>query len=170
VNKAVGDIAAAAGFLRSLPSVGADGSVGIVGFCLGGGLALLALARTTMFRAGIVYHHSLFPDNRELKGIACKLQCHYGTNDRSTPKEEVDSFTKALDHHGVSYEIHWYEGMGHSFAQVPPDADLPSARRSAADLSHARCLEFLNRELGTGRPLSVVETQLTTHNGNPLAE
>src|SRR5438105_15036123 len=66
VNRAVDHIAAGADFLRSLPWVGPNGNVGILGFCLGGGLVLLAMARTRSFQAGVVYHQSLFPDVREL--------------------------------------------------------------------------------------------------------
>lgn len=148
VDTVVKALAGGAAFLRSLPWVGAEGKVGIMGFCLGGGLVLLATARTDAFQAGVVYHQSLFPDVRELADITCKLQGHYGTDDHSTPQIEVDAFTKALDRFGKSYEIHMYEGMGHSFAQVAPDADLPSARRAAANLSYERSFEFLHRELG----------------------
>jgi len=145
VNPIVEQLAGGATFLRSLPFV--DGKVGIMGFCLGGGLVLLAVARSDAFQAGVVYHQSLFPDKRELAGIKCKLQCHYGTEDHSTPKDEVDAFTRELDRLGKSYEIHWYEGMSHSFAQIAPDADAPPARRAAANLSHERSFAFLRREL-----------------------
>ena len=136
-----------AAFLRSLPWVGPDNKVGIMGFCLGGGLALLAMARSDAFQAGVVYHQSLFPDVRELENINCKMQCHYGTEDHSTPEAEVNAFTKALDRFGKVYELHMYQGMGHSFAQFAPDADLPPAQRAATDLSFARSFEFFHREL-----------------------
>jgi carboxymethylenebutenolidase len=145
---AVDSLAGAADFMRSLPWVGPSGNLGIMGFCLGGGLVLLAAGRTDKFQAGVVYHQSLFPDPLELKDIDCRLQCHYGTNDHSTPREEVDAFTKALDGYGKDFEIHWYEGQGHSFAQITPDADVPPAQRAAANLSQDRAFEFLWRELG----------------------
>ena len=150
VGPVVEALAGGAAFLRSLPWVGPQGKVGIMGFCLGGGLVLLACGRTAAFDAGVVYHQSLFPDMRELEGIACNLQCHYGTEDHSTPKEEVDAFTKAMDRLGKPYELHWYEGMPHSFAQITPDAEVPPPRRAATDLSYARSFEFLHRELGGG--------------------
>ncbi len=148
VNRGIEQIAAAADFLRSLPWVGPQGKVAIQGPCLGGGLALLAAAKTQKFQAGIIYHQSLFPDARELQGITCRLQCHYGTDDRSTTRGEVDAFTRALDGYGVEYEVFWYEGMGHSFAQITPDAEVPPERRAAAELSQQRCFEFLRKELG----------------------
>jgi len=147
VLRSIGQLAAGADFLRTLPWVGPDGGVGILGFCLGGGLALLAISDTDRFDAGVIYHQSLFPDPRDLAAIDKPLICHYGTDDKSTPREEVDAFTRELDAHGKRYELHWYEGMGHSFAQIAPDADVPPAQRAAADLSHERTFEFLHREL-----------------------
>jgi len=148
VNRAVDHIVAGADFLRGLPSVGPDGRIGVMGFCLGGGLALLAAARSDKVQAAVIYHHSLFPDARELEGIQCRLLCHYGTNDHSTPREEVEAFTKTLDGYDKDYEICWYDRMGHSFAQITPDADVPPEQRAAATLSEKRSFDFLWRELG----------------------
>jgi carboxymethylenebutenolidase len=148
VEAAVGQIVAGADFLRSLAWVGPDGRIGILGFCLGGGLALLALGRSDRFQAGVIYHQSLFPDARALESIAAPLLCHYGTLDRSTPREEVEAFTAVLDRLGKRYELHWYEGLGHGFAEPPPDADVPPTQRAAAELSHARSIDFLWQELG----------------------
>jgi carboxymethylenebutenolidase len=167
VNAAVDHLTGAANFLRSLPWVGEAGRVGIMGFCLGGGLVLLVAGRTSSFQAGVVYHQSLFPDSAELETINCRLQCHYGTNDHSTPRAEVDAFTKALDAYDKEYEVHWYEGQGHSFAQITPDADVPAERRAAADLSYERAFEFLRRELNPAaedqpthdRPAEAPETE-----------
>jgi dienelactone hydrolase len=110
---------------------------------------LLALGRSDRFQAGVIYHQSLFPDPRVLESIEAPLICHYGTLDRSTPREEVDAFTAILDARGKRYERHWYEGMGHGFAEHPPEADVPPAQRAASELSHDRSIDFLWRDLGS---------------------
>lgn len=147
VDAAVARIVGAAAFLHSLPWVGTAGPVGIMGFCLGGGLAILAAARSHEYRAAVIYHHSLFPDESELDGITCPMQYHIGTDDHSTPRVELDAFTAALERKGKSCEVNWYEGMGHSFAQITPDADVPAAQKQASDLSYERSFEFFRRAL-----------------------
>jgi len=147
INDATRRIIGGAAFLKSLPWVGQDSKVGIMGFCLGGGLALLAPARSDAFAAAVIYHQSLFPDERELENIHVKVMCHYGTKDESTPAEEVAAFTKALDRMDKTYECLWYEGMHHSFAQVTEDADIPAAQKAASDLSYERSFKFLHAEL-----------------------
>lgn len=148
VDHATKKIIGAAAFLRYLPWVGLRGRVGILGFCLGGGLAILAAARSREFASAVIYHHSLFPDERELEGLNGPMQYHIGTNDHSTPKDEIDAFTAALDRRGKKYELHWYEGMEHSFAQIAPDAKVSALRRAATDLSYDRSFAFFHRTLG----------------------
>lgn len=149
VQAAIPQILSGADYLRSLAWVGPQGRVGVLGFCLGGGLALLALSRSDRLQAGVIYHQSLFPDPRSLETIQAPLICHYGPLDRSTPREEVEAFAAALDACGKRYELHSYDGMGHGFAEPPPDEEVPPAQRAASDLSHDRSIDFLCRELGT---------------------
>ncbi len=146
VNQTVEDIGAACGYLRKLPWVGAQGKLGVIGFCLGGGLALLALARTQEFQAGVIYHHSLFPDPEELRGISCKILGHYGTADDSTPREEVEAFRKTLQRFGKKHEIVFYEGMGHGFVDSPLLKESKERCKAAAE-SLARTYKFLREEL-----------------------
>jgi len=56
--------------------------------------------------------------------------------------------------------VQWYEGMGHSFAQITPDANVPPAQRAATDLSQERSFEFFRRELGGDVPRAMAPMPL----------
>ena len=148
IDRAIGDVTAGARFLRDLPWVESDARVGVVGFCLGGGLALLSLGRTDAFGAGVIYYHSLFPDEKELEGIDARLLCHYGAADQTTPREEVDAFTAALDRYEKRYEVAFYEGAGHSF--LNPGNNPSPAQQRAREASLDRTFAFLREELAGG--------------------
>lgn len=150
VERTVENMSAGADFLRSLPWTADDAPVGIVGFCLGGGLVLLSLARTNTFGAGVVYYHSLFPDSQELENIRVPMMCHYGTKDHTTPIEEIEAFRAALDHYEKQYELFMYEGVGHSF--LNPNQDSSERRAAAAAESLERTFAFFNNHLGVNHP------------------
>lgn len=150
VQRTVENLSAGADFLRSLPWTADDAPVGIVGFCLGGGLVLLSLARTNAFGAGVVYYHSLFPDSEELENIRVPMMCHYGTHDHTTPVSEIEAFRAALDRYEKQYELFMYEGVGHSF--LNPNQDSSERREKAAAESLERTFAFFRNHLGAPAP------------------
>ena len=81
-------------YLRKLPWVGKK-KVAVLGFCMGGGLALYALAQSKAFDAGVIYYQSMFPDPEDLKSISAPMLCHYGTDDRGTTQTEIDMFRES---------------------------------------------------------------------------
>jgi carboxymethylenebutenolidase len=144
ISRAVEKIADSVPYLRKLPWVGKK-KIAVLGFCMGGGLALYALGRSKAFAAGVIYYQSLFPDPEELRGIAAPLQCHYGTEDANTTKAEIQMFREALDRYGKKYEIHMYEGAGHAFLNNP--SGTSAANRKAADESVAKTRKWLKKVL-----------------------
>ncbi len=129
-------------YLRRLPYVGRR-KIAVLGFCMGGGLALYALAKSKAFAAGVIYYQSLFPDPEDLRGIRAPLLCHYGTEDANTTKAEIDMFREALDRYGKKYEIRMYDGAGHAFLNNP--SGKVEANRRAAEESVAGTRKWLKR-------------------------
>ena len=156
VERTVENLSAGADFVRSLPWTADAAPVGIVGFCLGGGLVLLSLARKDTFGAGVVYYHSLFPDSEELMHISVPMMCHYGTRDHTTPIEEIEAFRAALDRYEKQYELFMYEGVGHSF--LNPNQDSSAQRQNAAAESLERTFAFFREQLGVPVPAVAEET------------
>jgi carboxymethylenebutenolidase len=131
-------------YLRKLPWVGKK-HVAVLGFCMGGGLALYALAQSRAFAAGVIYYQSLFPDPEDIKTITAPLLCHYGTDDPGTTKTEVDTFRETLERHKKKYEIEMYEGAGHAFLNNPSTKN--TANQEAAAKSVARTAKWLKKHL-----------------------
>ncbi len=145
VRRAAEKIVDSVSYLRKLPFVGQK-KIAVLGFCMGGGLALYALAKSRSFAAGVIYYQSLFPDPQELKTIRVPLQCHYGTEDANTTPAEIEMFRAALDRYGKKYEIRLYEGAGHAFLNNP--SGKIEADRKAAERSVARATKWLKKVLG----------------------
>jgi carboxymethylenebutenolidase len=144
IPRAVEKVGDAVAYLRKLPWVG-NKHVAVLGFCMGGGLALYALAQSRVFAAGVIYYQSLFPDPDDLKTITAPLLCHYGTDDPGTTKAEIDMFRETLDKHKKKYEIEMYEGAGHAFLNNPSSKN--AANREAAHKSVIRTTKWLKKQL-----------------------
>jgi carboxymethylenebutenolidase len=142
IPRAVGNIVDSVPYLRKLPWVGRK-KVAVLGFCMGGGLALYALAQSKAFAAGVIYYQSMFPDPEDLKTISAPMLCHFGTDDHGTTKTEVDMFRDALHRYGKRYEIEMYEGAGHAFLNNPQGKS--SANRTAAAKSVVRTTKWLRK-------------------------
>lgn len=142
ISRAVEKIIDCLPYLRRLPFV-VRKKIALLGFCMGGGLALYALGRSSGFAAGVIYYQSLFPDPEELRGIKAPLLCHYGTEDPNTTKAEIEMFRETLDRYGKKYEIHMYEGAGHAFLNNPQAKN--EANRKAAEDSVAKTRKWLRK-------------------------
>ena len=119
---AVADGGAAVSWLRGRPEV--SGGVGIVGFCLGGGLGFNIAAETEV-RALVSYYGSALPGLLGLvpetpgpvlgpEDVTAPSLHHFGLNDSFIPRELVDRLQATLaDQPGVTFRTH--EHGDHAF-------------------------------------------------------
>lgn len=144
IPRAVTNIVDSVPYLRKLPWVGKK-KVAVLGFCMGGGLALYSLAQSKTFAAGVIYYQSMFPDPEDLKSISAPMLCHYGTDDPGTTKTEIAMFRDTLDRYKKTYEIEMYQGAGHAFLNNPQSKN--TANLEAAEKSVARTVKWLRKVL-----------------------
>jgi carboxymethylenebutenolidase len=130
-DQAVGDLAGAMHYVRSLPS--ANGKVGIFGTCSGGRHAYLAACRGPQFAAPgfdaivdcwggrVVMTPDQLNDKFPVspldytKDLPCPILGIFGNDDMNPTPEQVDQHEAELKKHKKNYEFHRYDGAGHGF-------------------------------------------------------
>ena len=142
---AVAEIGSAADFLLAHESVAGE-QVGVMGFCMGGGLSLqtaLADAGIGRFGAAVAFYgQPLTPD--EAAQVQTPILGLYGADDGGIPVVAVNMMGEALTAAGVENEIHIYEGAPHSFFNDTRESYRPEA---AAD-AWARTVAWFAERLG----------------------
>jgi carboxymethylenebutenolidase len=144
IPRAVANIVDSVPYFRKLPWVGKK-KVAVLGFCMGGGLALYALAQSKAFDAGVISYQSMFPDPEDLKSNSAPMLCHYGTEDHGTTQTEIDMFRESLDRYKRKYQIEMYAGAGHAFLNNP--SSKIAANRGAAEKSVGSTTKWLKKTL-----------------------
>jgi carboxymethylenebutenolidase len=140
------DVSAAHAHLLSLPEC--TGTVGAVGFCLGGTLAFLAAARSRVDGAGINAAVSYYGSGNNgllpvLDDVKCPVLFHYGERDPFIPHDSIEEVERAVSSR-PGMRVERYDA-GHAFS----NRDAPSMYdRSAAESAWATTLEFLAEHLG----------------------
>ncbi len=146
---AVRDGLAARDALASLPEVD-DAAVGLVGFCLGGGLAFHVAAAASQAEvppaALVSFYGSALPRLLHLaEDVECPSLHVFGTADDYIPMEQVEQIREAVTAGGtreqVRFELH--EGAGHAFDNPNPVFH----HEEASEQAWAQAEEFLAQVL-----------------------
>ena len=131
---AVQEIGSAADFLLAQEYVSGE-QVGIMGFCMGGGLVLQAVradgeAEAGRYGAAVAFYGTpLNPD--EAAQVKTPVLGLYGADDGGIPATAVNMMADALTAAGVENEVHIYEGAPHSVFNDTRESYRPEAAADA---------------------------------------
>jgi carboxymethylenebutenolidase len=153
-ERLVGDVGGAAAHLRALE--GANGKVGVIGYCSGGRQSFLAACSLPLQAAVDCYGAFIVtppPPERAwpqpivglAKDLSCPLLGLFGAEDKNPEPAETAELAKDLSALGKEHEFHTYEGAGHAFFA----ADRPSYRVEAANDGWQRIWDFYGRHLAS---------------------
>ncbi len=112
IARAEHDLRGAADYLGTVAS---GSRVGVVGFCMGGQLALFAASKSDRIGACVDFygvHPNVQPD---YPAIACPVLGLFAENDGFVPPAAVAKLGEDLSAAGVAHELHTYPGTDHAF-------------------------------------------------------
>lgn len=141
-TRVMSELDAARAWLRAQPRC-AKSRVGVIGFCVGGGLALGFALRGGDLAAAVVFYGAPETDPAKLAGLRAPLMGHFGGEDDGIGADRVDAFRSALQKSGKPAEIYLYRGAGHAFM----NESRPSFHPDAARVAWARTLAFFQKYL-----------------------
>ena len=123
-------------------------AVGVVGFCMGGGLAMmLAAQRPDVVKATVSFYGAIpWPDAQpDYPALEGALLVHVAQLDDWFSPDAAKALEQQLSQLGKTAQFHVYEGAEHAFF----NDDRPEVYNAgAAELAWDRTLEFLHAQLG----------------------
>ena len=106
-DAATQDAAGAANYLREHGAARA----GVVGFCMGGALALLSVIHGRVFDAASIWYGYPPPEAGDPARVSVPLQGHWALRDDFFKIEGVDAIERKLRDDGIPVEFHRYDAQ-----------------------------------------------------------
>jgi len=150
-DKAAEDTAALLDYLESHPHV-AGRRHGAVGFCMGGGMAIVSaagypdrFAAVASFHGGNLANDAPTSPDRFVSALQAEVYVAAADHDPHYPADMARRFEAALEHAGVRYQTETYVGAAHGWMKP----DFPVFDAQAAERGWAAMLALFDRTLRT---------------------
>jgi carboxymethylenebutenolidase len=121
--------------------------VGVVGFCMGGGLALVVSCQRPDAVAAVAPFYGLIPwetAQPDWSALAAKVEGHYAADDHFFTPSDADTLQTTLRSLGKDATLHVYPGVDHAFFNdTRPEVYSPEAAVTAWQ----RVLDLFRAEL-----------------------
>lgn len=143
-DAATQDSAGAARYLRGHGAA----RVGVMGFCMGGALAMIAIMHGSEFDAASIWYGYPPAEAGDLAEISVPIQGHWATSDGFFTLDGVDAIERKLVAAGAQPEFHRYDAK-HGFYNTgqPGEGGLGHYDRDHAETAWRRTIEFFDRTL-----------------------
>ena len=117
MDRAARDMTGAIDYLRGLPNV-QNSHIGVVGYCMGGMLALLIGAQAGKKVGAVVpYYGAPLGDNApDWSGLTASVRGHFAEKDDFFPPAAIRDLEEELRDMGKDVEFEIHPGTGHAFA------------------------------------------------------
>jgi len=146
LDQAVADMSGAIAFLQEHPATTSD-RLGVTGFCMGGGLALVLAAERPAAFAACVPWYGLIPWEHaqpEWSNVQAKVRGNFAADDGFFGPDQAAALQQTLRDAGVDAELKVWPGVDHAFFN-DTRPEVHDAATSAAAWSET--VAFLHAEL-----------------------
>jgi carboxymethylenebutenolidase len=136
------DLTGGINYLKGQSFVGAN-KIGVIGFCWGGGKALVFTTRSKDLAASVIYYGGNPRNLEDIKNITAPVLGQYGGADERITSA-VPNLEEAMKKYGKSFDYKIYPSAPHGFNS---DASPRNFREEAAKEAWGRTLEFFKKHL-----------------------
>ncbi|PLS80113.1 MAG: hypothetical protein CYG59_09675 [Chloroflexi bacterium] len=112
MQRAVKDMVGAVNYLCGLSNTT---KIGVVGFCMGGSLALVLAAHTPRIGAAVSFYGGRPLEEADARQIDAPVLAFYGGRDQGIPPERIEHNRELWTRHTIQHEIVVYPEAEHAF-------------------------------------------------------